>query len=45
MRRGRIRVSKEWTDSVIKKTYFSYIIKTYNSDIQNSARAPDGKST
>lgn len=29
----------------MQKTYFSYIGKTNNSDIQNSARAPAEKST
>lgn len=29
----------------MQKTYFSYIGKTYNSDIQNSARVPAEKNT
>lgn len=43
-----IRMSEERTDSIIKKckkTYFSYIGKTCNSDIQNSARDPAENST
>lgn len=36
---------KEWADFIIKKcrNQFSFIRKTYDSDVQNSARAPAEK--